>query len=115
MAGMKVVVVKCDEAGNVDLVDLKEKINVNRETLAALMITYPSTHGVFEEAIRDICRTGLDDQSGGQLQRQRRLRKALLFRRTPGNTTAIKKDRGENSVSQLDQHQSSRQPSQHDS
>jgi glycine dehydrogenase len=65
MAGMKVVVVKCDEAGNVDLVDLKEKINTHYETLAALMITYPSTHGVFEEAIRDICASVHD--AGGQV------------------------------------------------
>ena len=65
MAGMKVVVVKCDEAGNVDLVDLKEKINANHESLAALMITYPSTHGVFEEAIRDICASV--HEAGGQV------------------------------------------------
>ena len=65
MAGMKVVVVKCDEAGNVDLVDLKEKITTHHETLAALMITYPSTHGVFEEAIRDICASVHD--AGGQV------------------------------------------------
>jgi glycine dehydrogenase len=65
MAGMKVVVVKCDEAGNVDLIDLKEKINTHYETLAALMITYPSTHGVFEEAIRDICASVHD--AGGQV------------------------------------------------
>lgn len=65
MAGMKIVVVKCDEAGNVDLVDLKEKINNHYETLAALMITYPSTHGVFEEAIRDICASV--HEAGGQV------------------------------------------------
>jgi glycine dehydrogenase len=65
MAGMKVVVVRCDESGNVDLVDLKEKINTNHETLAALMITYPSTHGVFEEAIRDICSSV--HEAGGQV------------------------------------------------
>ena len=65
MAGMKVVVVKCDEAGNVDLVDLKEKINSHYETLSALMITYPSTHGVFEEAIRDMCASV--HEAGGQV------------------------------------------------
>jgi len=64
-AGMKVVVVKCDEEGNVDLIDLKEKINTHHDTLAALMITYPSTHGVFEEAIRDICASVHD--AGGQV------------------------------------------------
>jgi glycine dehydrogenase len=55
MAGMKVVVVACDESGNVDLADLKAKAEANAQNLAALMITYPSTHGVFEEAIKDIC------------------------------------------------------------
>ncbi len=55
MAGMKVVVVKSDEAGNVDAVDFAEKIAEHKENLAALMITYPSTHGVFETNIREIC------------------------------------------------------------
>ncbi|MDR3214488.1 MAG: aminomethyl-transferring glycine dehydrogenase [Azoarcus sp.] len=55
MAGMKVVTVACDRDGNVDLADLKAKAAAHADELAALMITYPSTHGVFEEAIRDIC------------------------------------------------------------
>ena len=55
MAGMKVVVVKCDDAGNVDLDDLRSKSEAHSSDLAALMITYPSTHGVFEEAIVSIC------------------------------------------------------------
>ena len=55
MAGMKVVVVACDDNGNVDLADLKAKVAANAANLAALMITYPSTHGVFEEAVIDIC------------------------------------------------------------
>jgi glycine dehydrogenase len=55
MAGMKVVAVACDEHGNVDLADLECKAKQHAENLAALMITYPSTHGVFEEAIIDIC------------------------------------------------------------
>ncbi len=55
MAGMRVVVVACDDAGNVDLDDLRAKIAEHGERLAALMVTYPSTHGVFEEAITDIC------------------------------------------------------------
>ncbi len=55
MAGMKVVVVKCDEEGNIDVEDLKTKCEEHNDNLAALMITYPSTHGVFEEAIMDIC------------------------------------------------------------
>ncbi len=56
MAGMKVVVVKCDEKGNVDLNDLKEKAEKHSEALACLMVTYPSTHGVFESDIQDICK-----------------------------------------------------------
>jgi glycine dehydrogenase len=56
MAGMKVVVVNCDEKGNIDLNDLRNKAEVNRENLAAIMVTYPSTYGVFEEGIQDICR-----------------------------------------------------------
>jgi glycine cleavage system P protein (glycine dehydrogenase) len=55
MAGMQVVVVACDARGNVDVADLAAKIAASRDRLAVLMITYPSTHGVFEEAIRDIC------------------------------------------------------------
>ncbi len=55
MTGMEIVVVKCDRKGNIDLEDLAEKIDQHRERLAALMITYPSTHGVFEESVVDIC------------------------------------------------------------
>lgn len=55
MAGMKVVVVKCDEHGNIDVNDLKAKAEQYKETLACLMVTYPSTHGVFEECIKEIC------------------------------------------------------------
>jgi glycine dehydrogenase len=55
MAGMKVVIVKCDEDGDIDLVDLKEKAALYKDTLAGIMITYPSTHGVFEEKIREVC------------------------------------------------------------
>jgi glycine dehydrogenase len=55
MAGLKVVVVACDAMGNVDVADLKAKAKQHAANLAALMITYPSTHGVFEEAIREIC------------------------------------------------------------
>jgi len=55
MAGMKVVPMQCDEEGNIDLADLDEKIELHREALSALMVTYPSTHGVFEETIREIC------------------------------------------------------------
>ena len=55
MAGMKVVVTKCDERGNIDVADLKEKVAKHSDNLAALMVTYPSTHGVFETAISEIC------------------------------------------------------------
>jgi glycine dehydrogenase len=65
MAGMRVAVVKCDAAGNVDIVDLEAKASQNADRLAALMITYPSTHGVFEEAIVDICDTV--HRHGGQV------------------------------------------------
>ena len=65
MAGMRVVVVACDERGNVDLGDLRAKIEANRDQLAALMITYPSTHGVFESAVTDIC--AMVHDAGGQV------------------------------------------------
>ncbi|MCB0514958.1 MAG: aminomethyl-transferring glycine dehydrogenase [Chitinophagales bacterium] len=55
MSGMKVVVVKCDEHGNIDVNDLQEKAKQYQDTLACLMVTYPSTHGVYETAIRKIC------------------------------------------------------------
>ncbi len=65
MAGMKVVVVDCDHRGNVDVADLKAKAEAHADNLAALMITYPSTHGVFEEKVREICRIVHDN--GGQV------------------------------------------------
>ncbi|MEI7812647.1 MAG: aminomethyl-transferring glycine dehydrogenase [Ignavibacteria bacterium] len=55
MAGMKVIVTACDVQGNIDIEDLKMKAEANRENLATLMVTYPSTHGVFEEDIMEIC------------------------------------------------------------
>jgi glycine dehydrogenase len=55
MAGFKVVVTKCDEAGNIDVNDLKDKVEKYKDSLAGLMVTYPSTHGVFEESIKEIC------------------------------------------------------------
>ena len=57
MAGFKVVVVACDAAGNIDLADLKAKAELHKDNLGALMVTYPSTHGVFEETIIDICQS----------------------------------------------------------
>jgi len=55
MAGMQVVIVRCDEKGNIDTGDLAEKAEAHKENLAGLMVTYPSTHGVFEEEIKEIC------------------------------------------------------------
>jgi len=65
MCGMSVVVVKCDDQGNVDIEDLKGKATLHAEKLAAIMVTYPSTHGVFEEKITDIC--DIVHQYGGQV------------------------------------------------
>ena len=65
MAGMKVVVVRCDDNGNIDLLDLRDKAEEHGDNLAALMVTYPSTHGVFEEAIVEICE--IIHERGGQV------------------------------------------------
>lgn len=65
MAGMKVVVVACDNAGNVDMEDLRSKVAEHENALAALMVTYPSTHGVFEDTITEICE--LIHGAGGQV------------------------------------------------
>lgn len=65
MAGMKVVVVKCDEMGNIDVADLKDKAEKHSNELSALMITYPSTHGVFESSIKEI--NSIVHQHGGQV------------------------------------------------
>ncbi len=65
MAGMNIVVVNCDAKGNIDVNDLKAKAGQHKDNLAALMVTYPSTHGVFEDAIIEIC--GMIHQYGGQV------------------------------------------------
>jgi len=65
MAGMEVVVVGCDARGNIDLEDLRAKAEAHADRLAALMVTYPSTHGVFEEHIRDVC--AVVHEHGGQV------------------------------------------------
>ena len=65
MAGMKVVITKCDDMGNIDLADLREKVEAHSDRLAALMVTYPSTHGVFEEDIVEIC--DMIHEHGGQV------------------------------------------------
>lgn len=64
-AGMKVVPVACDDKGNIDVADLKAKCAANADTLGALMVTYPSTHGVFEESIKEIC--SIVHEHGGQV------------------------------------------------
>lgn len=65
MAGMKVVIVKCDERGNIDVADLKAKAEQYSNDLSCLMVTYPSTHGVFEETIKEICE--IIHEHGGQV------------------------------------------------
>jgi len=65
MAGMEVVIVRCDERGNIDVGDLKAKAAEHRDRLASLMVTYPSTHGVFEESIREI--SAVIHENGGQV------------------------------------------------
>lgn len=65
MAGMKVVAIACDNEGNIDIADLEAKAEQHRDNLAALMVTYPSTHGVFEEGIREICT--IVHENGGQV------------------------------------------------
>ncbi|HSL89855.1 MAG TPA: aminomethyl-transferring glycine dehydrogenase subunit GcvPB, partial [Ignavibacteriaceae bacterium] len=65
MAGMKAVVINCDPNGNIDFEDLKKKIELHKNTLSSLMVTYPSTHGVFEENIVEVCE--LIHASGGQV------------------------------------------------
>ena len=65
MAGMEVVPVACDEEGNISLADLRAKAAANRNDLSALMVTYPSTHGVFEETIKEICE--IVHENGGQV------------------------------------------------
>ena len=65
MAGMKIIVVKCDDNGNIDVADLKARAEQYKDELSCLMVTYPSTHGVFEESIIDICE--IIHQNGGQV------------------------------------------------
>jgi len=65
MAGFQVVVVACDENGNIDVADLKKKASEHKKDLGALMVTYPSTHGVFEESIQEIC--SIIHENGGQV------------------------------------------------
>jgi glycine dehydrogenase len=82
MAGMRIIVVKCDDKGNVDLADLKDKASEHAAKLSALMITYPSTHGVFEEDIREIC--DVIHQHGGQVYMDGANLNALVGCAAPG-------------------------------
>ncbi len=82
MAGMRVVVVACDDDGNVDVEDLRAKADQHGRNLAALMITYPSTHGVFEESIREIC--DVIHEVGGQVYLDGANMNALVGLARPG-------------------------------
>ncbi|MCB1876279.1 MAG: aminomethyl-transferring glycine dehydrogenase [Chromatiales bacterium] len=82
MAGMQVVVVRCDDHGNVDVDDLRAKAGKHKDELAALMVTYPSTHGVFEEAIREIC--AIVHDNGGQVYMDGANLNALVGLASPG-------------------------------
>ncbi len=86
MAGMRVVVVACEEAGDIDLDDLKAKVVEHAPNLAALMFTYPSTHGVFEEGARDICT--LVHEHGGQVYFDGANLNALVGLARPGDIGA---------------------------
>jgi len=82
MAGMRVVIVGCDELGNVDIEDLRQKAERHADQLSALMVTYPSTHGVFEEGIREIC--NITHQYGGQVYVDGANMNALVGLAAPG-------------------------------
>ena len=83
LAGMQVVVVRCDAQGNIDVADLEKKAQENAARLAALMVTYPSTHGVFEEAIREIC--AIVHRHGGQVYTDGANLNALVGLARPGD------------------------------
>ena len=86
MAGMKVVVTKASEDGNIDVNDLREKVELHKDNLSALMITYPSTHGVFESAIKDI--TQIIHDNGGQVYMDGANMNAQVGLTHPGNIGA---------------------------
>ena len=83
LAGMQVVVVDCDSAGNIDLIDLAEKADKYKDCLAALMVTYPSTHGVFEESISEVC--DIIHKRGGQVYMDGANLNALVGVTRPGH------------------------------
>lgn len=82
MAGLKIVVIRCDESGNIDMNDLREKAAAHKEALSSLMITYPSTHGVFEETLVEICE--VIHQNGGQVYMDGANMNALVGISQPG-------------------------------
>lgn len=86
MAGMKVVVTKCDEDGNIDLDDLRAKAELHKDNLSALMVTYPSTHGVYEESIIEI--TSIVHEYGGQVYMDGANMNAQVGLTNPGNIGA---------------------------
>jgi len=86
MAGLEVVVTKCDENGNVDVADLRARAEQYKDRLAALMVTYPSTHGVYEEAIREI--TQIIHDNGGQVYMDGANMNAQVGLTNPGNIGA---------------------------
>jgi glycine dehydrogenase len=86
MAGFEVVVTKCDEQGNIDLIDLRDKVEKHKDRLGALMVTYPSTHGVFEAPIQEI--TKLIHDNGGQVYMDGANMNAQVGLTNPGNIGA---------------------------
>lgn len=82
MVSMKVVVVKCDNEGNIDLVDLADKIEKHRDNLSSIMITYPSTHGVYEEQVMQVCE--MVHEAGGQVYLDGANMNAQVGLTTPG-------------------------------
>jgi glycine dehydrogenase len=86
MAGFKVLVTKCDEAGNIDVADLKMHAEKHKDNLAGLMVTYPSTHGVFEESIMEIC--NIIHQNGGLVYMDGANMNAQVGLTSPGNIGA---------------------------
>ena len=86
MAGMSVVVVKCDEQGNIDISDLKEKAEEHKDNLSCIMITYPSTHGVYEEGIIEM--TSIIHDNGGQVYMDGANMNAQVGLTNPGNIGA---------------------------
>jgi len=86
MCGMKIVLVNCDEKGNIDVNDLRQKAILHKENLSCLMVTYPSTHGVYEESITDI--TNIIHENGGQVYMDGANMNAQVGLTSPGNIGA---------------------------